>query len=677
MLRAEVTTDGVAAVGHLRPSITVRTVGWEARERSDVGTTLPRFHEDVADEVSGRATALRFPPGALVVREGETSRRPSGDDSLVAGRSEVTVESVVDIHVAFAAAAELSRDERGTTLSFPSPTAVRVGFSETAREPPGTITVPRTPAGMAAALSALSTTPLTTTAARSQSRMRRQPPLVEFGERRRIPSRFSPARSEREVTLTLPSSYEYLFPAASLAYYLGATVEVESGATPTLSTPDTERSFDPMPGFQYDAAALLRRVFLLDCLVRGELPGHTPVAERSLLGRLPLDAARLADAPLARRLEAYVDVPFDLVSPDLPEWHLSMYIDPTEAYVETLPHVLANLPNVFTPESNPLESDERLRRSLDEFYRGSDGTAPVEPVKPILGPGRVHGWLADGVPVDVFKALPEAYEHRSSDRDASPTSVVAVLNDAEMSSEHDDAAEIYRRGTADLDIDVSVCERLSRSELARVFEADHDFVHYIGHCETDGLQCRDGMLSADELDRSGAETFFLNACGSYREGIELVTRGSVAGAVTFEKVLDGHAARVGTTFVRLLVNGFSIARALGLARRRIIMGTDYAVVGDGTHELSGATPGVPLVIELTPLVDGRYEVTVDASSPRVTGDVFTMPEPLGAGPHLFGAESTVVLRAEEAERFIQSVDLPVIFDGDIQWSAELEGCLAT
>jgi hypothetical protein len=54
-----------------------------------------------------------------------------------------------------------------------------------------------------------------------------------------------------------------------------------------------------------------------------------------------------------------------------------------------------------------------------------------------------------------------------------------------------------------------------------------------------------------------------------------------------------------------------------------------------------------------------------------------MPEPLGAGPHLFGAESTVVLRAEEAERFIQSVDLPVIFDGDIQWSAELEGCLAT
>jgi hypothetical protein len=254
---------------------------------------------------------------------------------------------------------------------------------------------------------------------------------------------------------------------------------------------------------------------------------------------------------------------------------------------------------------------------------------------------------------------------------------VAVLNDAEMSSEHDDAAEIYRRGTADLDIDVSVRKQLSRAELARVFEGTHDFVHYVGHCESDGLQCRDGTLSASELDRSGAETFFLNACGSYHEGIELVSRGSVAGAVTFEKVLDGHAARVGTTFVRLLVNGFSIERALGLARRRIIMGTDYAVVGDGTHRLSGASSGVPLVVELAPLVAGGYQVTFDASSPRVTGDVFTMPEPLDAEPHLFGAVSTVTLTAAEAEQFVRTVDLPVIFDGDIQWAAELAGQLAT
>jgi hypothetical protein len=107
------------------------------------------------------------------------------------------------------------------------------------------------------------------------------------------------------------------------------------------------------------------------------------------------------------------------------------------------------------------------------------------------------------------------------------------------------------------------------------------------------------------------------------------------------------------------------------------MGTDYAVVGDGTHRLSGASSGVPLVVELAPLVEGGYQVTFDASSPRITGDVFTMPEPLGAEPHLFGAVSTVTLTAEETERFVRAVDLPVIFDGDIQWSTELEGQLAT
>jgi hypothetical protein len=181
-------------------------------------------------------------------------------------------------------------------------------------------------------------------------------------------------------------------------------------------------------------------------------------------------------------------------------------------------------------------------------------------------------------------------------------------------------------------------------------------------------------VEEEGLDRSGAETFFLNACGSYHEGIDLVRKGSVAGAVTFEKVLDGHAARVGTMFVRLLVNGFSIERALDLARRRIIMGSDYTVVGDGTHKLSGAPETAPLAATIVPENDGTsYRVTFDASSPRVTGDVFRHPDPLDGQPRLFGAESEVTLTTAEAERFVRRVDMPVIFDGDIQWSTDLVG----
>jgi hypothetical protein len=506
--------------------------------------------------------------------------------------------------------------------------------------------------------------------------MRRHPPTVEFGDETRLPEQVARRRTTSDVTLALPADLDHVFPASSLAYYLGADVRVDDDAEPTLLAPGVEHRFDSMPGFQYETAALLRRVFLLDCLVRGSLPGNERLAEASLLDRLSLDADRIAAEPIDRRLETYLDVQFDLISPDLPKWHLSMYVEPTFDHVRTLPHLVSNVPNVLVPNSQPLGSSERLARSLDDFYRDADRTSPkVEPVKPLLGPGRVHGWLAEGVPIDVFKSLPEAYEHRSrGPRADRPTSVVAVLNDVEMASEHDDAADLYRRGTADLAIDVSVRERLSRAELAEVLEARNDFVHYIGHCEETGLRCRDGTLSVADIDRSGAETFFLNACGSYYEGIDLVSKGSVAGAVTFERVLDGHAARVGTTFVRLMVNGFSIERALDLARRRIIMGTGYTVVGDGTHKLSGAPETVPLAVTITSDERGeRYHVSFDASSPRVTGDVFHPPQPLDDRPRLFGAEAETTFTPAEAERFVSGVDLPVIYEGDIQWSTALRG----
>ncbi|WP_136601865.1 hypothetical protein [Salinigranum halophilum] len=678
MLRAEATADGVAAIGRLRPSVTVRATDWRAGEGSTPGDAPPPIRESVADSAVGRATGLELPLGRVTVTHQDTGRtwELTGEETLTAGTYALRVDSVVEAQVAFTAAARVSKTQERASLTFPAPTSVRVGFAERDDRPPGTLTAARTPESVATVVSTLSTSTLTTTAARSHSRMRRHPPLIEFGEATEIPPAFADRRTQSDVTITVPPTLQYVFATSSLAHYLGATLEVAEGATPTLRAPDVEHRLDEMPGYQYETAELLRRVFLLDCLVREAVPGNDRLAEHHLLDRLPLDSDAVATASIGERVETYLDVPFDLISPDLPEWHLSMYVEPTYDHVRTLPHVISNLPNIFAPKSQPLEGNERLRRSLDDFYRApADDSARIEPVKPILGPGRAHGWLADGIPIDVFKTLSEAYEHRSGgDHDTQSTSVVAVLNDAEMSSEHDDAADIYRRGTADLDIDVSVREQLSRAELAAVFEADHDFVHYIGHCEEDGLQCRDGALSTSTLDHSAAETFFLNACGSYYEGIDLVRKGSVAGAVTFEKVLDGHAARVGTMFVRLLVNGFSIERALDLARRRIIMGNDYTVVGDGTHKLSGAPETVPLAATIVPRDDDEtYRVTFDASSPRVTGDVFRLPEPLDGQPRLFGAESEMTLSATETERFVRSVDIPVIFDGDIQWSTDLVG----
>jgi hypothetical protein len=265
-----------------------------------------------------------------------------------------------------------------------------------------------------------------------------------------------------------------------LAHYLGADIRLEPGVTPMIRTPGHSRILGALPAFQWEVASLLRRTFLLDCLVRNAGPHGTNLAEQPLLSDVGLDACALYDASIGSRVDAYLAAPFERISEALPEWHLSMYIDPTFEHVRTLPYLLQNVPNVFLPESEPLASRERLQRSLDEFYRKSGRDAvSVDPIKPSLGPGRTHGWLSEGAPIDAFKALPSAYPNRLKylQRSNDPISVVAVLNDDEMTDEHAEASRIYRQRATELDIDIEVREHLSTDQLAEVFEMSHDFVH--------------------------------------------------------------------------------------------------------------------------------------------------------------------------------------------------------
>ena len=222
-----------------------------------------------------------------------------------------------------------------------------------------------------------------------------------------------------------------------------------------------------------------------------------------------------------------------------------------------------------------------------------------------------------------------------------------------------------------MDIEVTVKERTTRAELAEVFESSHDLVHYIGHCDESGLRCVDGNLTIENIEESNVETFFLNACGSYYEGLELIEKGSVAGAVTFDKVLDGHAARVGTTFVRLLINGFSLERALALARRRIIMGNDYTIVGDGTHLLTEPGIPAPAVATVDENDDDTYRLKYDTNSPHIAGGVYAPPFPEDERSHLLGTSQRTDLTAEDLADFLDRTDVPVIYDGDIHWSGEL------
>lgn len=674
MFKTEVTRTGVRAVG---ASVTVTATGWVREGESR------HFPRAVDDTVTGIASELRFPPGFVRATrlndEGAYALSADGDGvDLPRGEYLVRADGPVVVYVHFAGSARLRRSSEAPLLSFDEPTEVTFGLRSRDGEPPGTVTVPRTPEGVATALSAMPAGHRTVTPDRTFPRMRGPPPLVSFGDETVVPDGVTRYLRSSGVEFLFPADLSYLFPVAPLSHYLGATVRVEPDASPRLRTSAGVRELAPLPEFQSEVASLLRRTFLLDCLVRTAATDGPAPAESTHLEALSLDAESLYGRDVADRLDAYLDAPFERISGDLPEWHLSMYIDPTFEHVRTLPRVLSTLPNVFLPKAEPLRTEELLKRSLDDFYRGIAGdVSEVDPVKPVLGPGWTHGWLADGVPIDVFKSIPTAYENRERypRRPADPLSVTVVLNDPEMADEHDDAAEFYREASAELSMDIAVEECLTTAELAETFETRHDLVHYIGHCEEAGLRCRDGHLSVSSLAESNAETFFLNACGSFYEGIDLVEKGSVAGAVTFDKVLDGHARRVGTAFIRLLVGGFSIEHALQLARRRIIMGKDYTVVGDGTHTLVSAEE-VPMAATLERLDDGRFRIAFDVQTPGVVGETYHPPLPSADRPRLLGTEREATLTSSDLRDVLDRLDdIPVIYDGDIRWSSDLRDSL--
>jgi hypothetical protein len=678
MVTAEVNGEGVAAVAGDRTVVTIGAPDWTTTARGGLPTV------GSGASVRGRASRLEFPPAFvhLLERDGNSREEVLFDtERLEPGRYRLRVDGSVPTVVAFEGAATVSDPGmQGATLGFDSPTEVTVGFGRR-RPSPGTVTVPETPAGVAQALSVTGAGHRTDSVARSHPAMRGQPPAIEYGETTSIPDAVAARVPPSDVELRLPADLRYLVPAASLAYYLGANVTVDRSVRPALDLPYRTHHFASGPTFAREVAALLRRTFLLDTLVRARTDSDATLAETDVLDDLELDPGRLASADVATRVARYLDVPFEAVDEDLPEWHLSMYIDPRYEHVPTLPHLLSNVPNVFPPESEPLEQKERLTRSLDDFYRAdSCPVAGVDPVKPLLGPGHSHGWLADGVPIDVFKSLPSAHA-RSSRRGRDvvpaasepgrdePISVVTVLNDIDMSQELAEAAQIYEE-YAHLPIEVTERRRLDRAELAEVLQSDYHLVHYIGHCDAAGLRCVDGNLAVSDLPEVNVETFILNACGSYYEGMDLVRAGSVAGAVTFDKVLDSQAARVGTAFVRLLVHGFSIDRAMALARRRIIMGKDYAVVGDGTHTLTPSDATVPLAARLEER-DDAFELTYEGRSPRIAGGWYDPPAGVDGPARLYGAAGQTRLGREALLSVLSEIDMPVVYDGDIRWSEEL------
>ena len=698
-----------------------------------------RFAFPVDDAVSIETSELVLPQVvAAYIRDGDGEMIAEAEHyaeiDLPPGEYSVELCTPIKLYLRVESALRVSADTAEMTLAFDtdaensgtkdtgienSAVEVLVGSRSHHEHPAATITTTDDPLDVMRAISHLGSALKTTTCERSYPTLRGHPPTIEVGDALDVPSDLEPP--ETGVRIEVPADYPSIFVVAPLAYYLGA--EVVPGSVPRVLT-DTgfEYVLDGPNGFEAEVERVLKQVFFLDCVTRTEGLYRVDLHERrEVASVLDLDFGALYDEPLAAQLEAYLDVPFSLVEDHLPQWKLTTHIVPSAEHVEMVPFVVNDLAVVKTPGSGDTATtagsgpqatavDEFMRTGVQDFMRAGALTRSASGTARSAGPGTdvstpgpaqrsasglapetppvvqldetdslEQAWVGDDVPLGASKATVTAFRNKL-DREATDgdIAITVVCNDEEMLAEHDDVAEVYGN-REELPFDVRMYRDLSVDQLRFVLESQTDFLHYIGHIDERGFQCSDGMVDVADLDSVGVDTFFLNACRSYCQGMELIDRGAIAGVVTLEDILDSGALRIGRAMARLLNRGFPMRAALNIASGQSIIGNQYLVVGYGNMDIAHAESGTPAV----------FEVETDGDSESVTVDFRTYPTShRGIGtqmiPHIKGnreyflSSGTLKRFHLSKGRFRELAEIEVVpmrIDRELVWSnnVDLEG----
>ncbi|WP_144924564.1 caspase family protein [Halorubrum salsamenti] len=654
--------------------------------------------------------SIEIPRVAVVeTRSGDGTLLTRGDSyAMPAGTYHVGIDPApTKLYLAFASPFSVSTTERTTRIDLDAPAEVTLGFRSLHQVPAGTIETPTDPESLMDAVSLLGSALQTTSPERSFPTLRGHPPLIEPGEEFRVPDRVEPVDSG--VRIVVPPEYRYLYPVVSLAYYLAA--DVVPGDAPRIEGDGWMHPLEP--DFERRTAEALRQAFHFDCLARTE--GFYPVDlhERETTD-LDLDWGRLYDLPLAERLGEYLAVPFERVEPELPQWTLTTDVRPDPENVEMLPFVAGELSIVRSPETvTPATAGEggglgffrgpragagrtptdAASLGPDEFVRGgAAGTEPTRGTDASAERGAVptdadfvrpepvdtveHAWVGAGVPLDANKATLDAYHRRleAGAVEQSRISVLVVCNDEQM-REEGEVADLY--GLRDMvQFDIEVRHDLTREEMRETLQSDVDFLHYVGHVDDRGMQCTDDYLdlTAEDLD-VGVSAFLLNACQSYQQGEALVHRGSRGGIVTLSDVANSPATQLGRIIARLMNSGFNLRTALHVAKRELITGHQYIVVGDGGTTICQSRSGIAPVVELKETNAGQYNVSIEAfpNGPYGLGTM-TLANLSTSELNYYVPKEILIadVSGESVKKFINLETLPVFFHGELHWSDRLE-----
>ena len=643
---------------------------------------------------------------------------------------------------------EVVRTGGGTELRFDTdgPATVEAGIRSLHESPAATLGIPRTAAGVTAALSRFGDALKTHSPERSYPTLRGHPPLVAFPTGADPPSYrvdglepvdpvvpLTPGGDppdaadtpDAPVTFHVPPAPEWVFPLTSLAYYLDAAVVPDESGPPRLSirpaaAPDTAGSTlldrvraagddpaatvrlgerDDPAGYGERVFDLLRHLFTLDCMVRtteGGFYPHESAEYERVREDLPawFDRELLYGAPLSARTRAYLAVPTSVTAPVWPRWRLTADLPPSFAHATLLPFLANSLAHVRVTDPDVVDVAAARGRSAPDTGRSDTDTAPSDIAR--SGAGRApratptvrlpptgsvaQVWAGTGLPHEGGSVAARNYLERlrSPPRERETTRVVVVCNAPEMDAERD-VSDIYG-ASADLPFEVQVHEGLTTAALCDVLQSDCDLLHYIGHVRPEGIECVDGHVSAEEIRGLDVRCrgFLLNACRSYAPAEALVEAGAFAGVGTRTEVFDGTATRIGRGVARLLDRGFPFDVAVArVAERFPVAGGRYLTFGDGSLSLVQHEGGVPTATTVTPLSDGRFEVSLEGFPTRRFG--------LGSlyGPHLApdgvvhvcsGDLGSYTVSAERLDWLLDQSTAPVVETrrGTHWWSDEVD-----
>ncbi|MDZ7731087.1 MAG: hypothetical protein U5K37_09415 [Natrialbaceae archaeon] len=539
--------------------------------------------------------------------------------------------------------------------------------------PTETITTPPDPESMMAAVSALSSALKTTSPERSWPTLRDHPPLLELGESLEIPVDCEPP--ETGITLQVPRSREAIFTVAPLAYYLGATLE--PGSHTRLETDAASMSLED--DLEANAARLLKHSLVLDCIVRTEGLYPDPLEERiALEGSLPFDPSTMYERPIADRLEAYLEVPFDVTTSAIPRWPLTAYLPADPSAIEAVPFVLDELGTIRSQRDAETAAGSPVQVADGELVRSSDVEARVEPTTydRLNRPqgALVHAWFGRDVPVGASLATVPAYRNglEVEPRDGT-IDILIVCNEVDMLQEHDQIASSYvTQGS--FDVEVTSRFGVSTSELATLLtDGDADLFHFIGHTTAAGLECHDGHLDIGSLESVTPTAFFLNACRSRRQGLAMLERGAVGGVCTMAEVVNQTAIAMGETVANLLSVGYPLSAGLSVARRVLDDTEEYLVVGDASLALIQPIGGVPSLLSVddageTVDLSLEFFTTPTQSIGSTVSDAIRPSAPCKLLPATF---DRATVDDEVLEEYLLWTDHPVIRDDTIHWTEPL------